>query len=292
MPELPEVETVRRDLEQVILNVPIVRFESLHPKTIQPLSAKTMSARLVGKSVTAIKRIGKLLIFELGKSDEVLLVHLKMTGQMIFSAHAGPADSKIIAGGHSLSKPLDNLPNKHTRLIVTFKNKAQLFFNDLRLFGYWKFALPQELETIKSKYGIEPLTANFTLLNFVKAVGGRAANIKSVLLNQAIISGMGNIYVDEALWQAKIHPARRANTLSESERKELFKACHEVIEKGVKYRGTTFNHFVDGHGQKGGFLQFLQVYGRAGEFCARCASPIKKIKLMGRGTHFCPQCQK
>ncbi|MBP7992748.1 MAG: DNA-formamidopyrimidine glycosylase, partial [Candidatus Magasanikbacteria bacterium] len=101
----------------------------------------------------------------------------------------------------------------------------------------------------------------------------------------------GNIYVDEALWHAKIHPARRVISLTESELKKLFKACHEVIELGVEHRGTTFNHFVDGHGQKGGFLQFLKVYGRAGQACARCQTPIKKIKLAGRGTHFCPHCQ-
>jgi len=287
MPELPEVETVRRDLEKVILNVPIKTVAVFHVKTIKPLSAKELVKRLHGQTFKTIKRIGKLLIFELHNSTEVLLVHLKMTGQLIYSA----PDKKVLAGGHSLSKPLDELPNKHTRLALTFANGAQLFFNDLRLFGYWKFATPAELETIKSKYGIEPLTDNFTWPNFKQALGKRTANVKSILLNQSIISGLGNIYVDEACWRAQIHPAARVKDLTESQLKKLFKACHEVIELGVEYRGTTFNHFVDGHGQKGGFLQFLQVYGRAGKPCERCQTPIKKIKLAGRGTHFCPQCQ-
>lgn len=287
MPELPEVETVRRDLSKVMIDLPIKSVEVFHIKTIRPLTVKELEKRLHGKSVKEIKRIGKLLIFELNNSTEVLLVHLKMTGQMIWQG----ADKKVLAGGHSLSKPLQNLPNKHTRLALTFKNGAQLFFNDLRLFGYWKFALPAELETLKSKYGIEPLTDNFTWSNFKIALEKRTANIKAVLLNQTIISGMGNIYVDEALWQAKIHPARRVKDLAEPELKKLFKACHEVIAKGVEYRGTTFNHFVDGHGKKGGFLKFLKVYHRTGKPCERCQTPIKRISLAGRGTHFCPNCQ-
>lgn len=293
MPELPEVETVRRDLETVLISIPIVTLEVFNVKTIKPLSVKELEKKLFGQQIKAIKRIGKLLIFELDNSTEVLLVHLKMTGQLIYSAPTKKGETKkLLAGGHSLTEPITELPNKHTRLVVTFKNGAQLFFNDLRLFGYWKFVLPAELEIIKSNYGIEPLTDNFTWPNFKVALGKRTTNIKAVLLNQTIISGMGNIYVDEALWQAKINPARRVNSLSETELKKLFKACHEVIAKGVEYRGTTFNHFVDGHGQKGGFLQFLQVYGRGGEPCAHCGALIKKIRLAGRGTHFCPQCQE
>ncbi len=292
MPELPEVETVRRDLSEVILQVKITKVEALHLSTIRPLTAKEVEQRLVGKKITAIKRIGKLLIFELAKPAVILLVHLKMTGQLIYSAPIKKGETKkLIAGGHSLSEPINDLPNKHTRLIVTFASGAQLFFNDLRLFGYCKFTDQLELEKIKNKYGIEPLTANFTWPNFKKALGKRTANLKSVLLNQTIISGLGNIYVDEACWRAKVHPARRVSDLTEAELKKLFKACHEVIELGVKHRGTTFNHFVDGHGQKGGFLKFLQVYGRGGKPCERCGTAIKKIRLAGRGTHFCPTCQ-
>lgn len=287
MPELPEVETVRRDLERVLVGVPIVKVEALHSKTIRPLTAAQLTKKLHGHSIKAIARIGKLLIVELNSIDEVILVHLKMTGQMIYQA-----GKTIMAGGHSLSEPLANLPNKHTRLIMTFKNGARLFFNDLRLFGYWKIANRAELAAIKSGYGIEPLTENFTWPNFKQAFSGRKTNIKAILLNQAVISGMGNIYVDEALWRAKILPSRRVNSLTEPELKKLWQACHEVIELGVKHRGTTFNHFVDGHGQKGGFLKFLEVYGKKGQPCSRCGTPIKKISLAGRGTHFCPKCQQ
>lgn len=286
MPELPEVETVRRDLEKVLLNTPITTVTVLHPKTIRPLPIDEFSKKLRGHVFAKITRIGKLLIFTLQPSGDILLVHLKMTGQMIYQIGA-----KTMAGGHSLSTPLDDLPNKHTRLVVTFKGGAKLFFNDVRLFGYWKFVDPTELAKIKTKYGIEPLTDNFTWLNLKKALAGRTTNSKAVLLNQAVISGMGNIYVDEALWRAKIQPGRRVNTLSETELKKLWKSCHDVIELGVKHRGTTFNHFVDGHGQKGGFLKFLEVYGKKGEPCRRCQTPIKKVTLAGRGTHFCPKCQ-
>lgn len=287
MPELPEVETVRRDLSKAVLNILITKLDVFHAKTIKPLSAIELEQRLQGQHIKAIKRIGKLLIFELHNFPEVLLVHLKMTGQLIYQN-----DEQTVAGGHSLSESIQTLPNKHTRLVVTFKNGAQLFFNDLRLFGYWKLVAPAELETIKSNYGIEPLTDNFTWPLFKQALGKRTANVKSILLNQRIVSGLGNIYVDEACWRAQIHPATRVCDIPEIALKKLFKACHEVIELGVEHRGTTFNHFVDGHGQKGGFLQFLQVYGRAGKACARCGTSIKKIKLAGRGTHFCPQCQE
>lgn len=286
MPELPEVETVRRDLERVLLNLLITKVDVLHTKTIQPLTAAELTKKLHNQSITKITRIGKLLIFSLHKGESVLLVHLKMTGQMIWQDK-----ETSFAGGHSFKTPTTALPNKHTRLVIAFKGGAQLFFNDLRLFGYWKFAEPVELEKIKSAYGIEPLTENFTWPNFKKALSGRKTNIKALLLNQTIISGLGNIYVDEALWRAKILPSRRVNTLSEVELKKLWQACHEVIKLGVKHRGTTFNHFVDGHGKKGGFLKFLEVYGKKGQPCSRCGTPIKKVSLAGRGTHFCSKCQ-
>lgn len=286
MPELPEVETVRRDLARVLLGLPIVEVQALHAKTIRPLTAAQLTKKLAGQSIKTIDRIGKLLILEFSGIDEVILVHLKMTGQLIYQA-----GEKILAGGHSLAESIATLPNKHTRVIVTFKNGAQLFFNDLRLFGYWKIIDRAELVAVKNGYGIEPLTPNFTWSNFKQVVAGRKTVVKALLLNQTIISGLGNIYVDEALWRAQILPSRRVDTLSEKELKKLWQACHEVIELGVKHRGTTFNHFVDGHGQKGGFLQFLEVYGRKGQPCSRCGTLIKKVSLAGRGTHFCPQCQ-
>lgn len=286
MPELPEVETVRRDLTRVLIGVPIVGVEAFHTKTIGPLTAAQLTKKLAGQSIKNIDRIGKLLILEISGIDEVILVHLKMTGQLIYQA-----GEEILAGGHSLAESIATLPNKHTRVIVTFKNGTQLFFNDLRLFGYWKIVDRAELAVVKSGYGIEPLTPNFTWSNFKQALVGRKTNIKALLLNQTIIAGLGNIYVDEALWRAKILPSRRVNALREGELKKLWQACHEVIELGVKHRGTTFNHFVDGHGQKGGFLEFLEVYGKKGQPCSRCKTPIKKISLAGRGTHFCPQCQ-
>lgn len=285
MPELPEVETVRRDLNKLITGKPIAAVSVLHAKTVRILP-KIFIKKMHGQLITNIDRIGKLLIFNFKFPDQVLLVHLKMTGQLIFRS-----GKKVVAGGHSLSEPIKELPNKHTRVIVTFNDSSELFFNDLRLFGYMELVDESKLVKVKAGYGIEPLTKNFTLNNFQKVLKNRRTSIKALLLNQKIISGLGNIYVDEACFLAGIKPTRVVTRLTAEEVKQLWQACIEVIKLGVKHRGTTFNHFVDGNGEKGGFLPFLKVYGRAGKPCKTCKTSIAKIKAVGRGTHFCPQCQ-
>lgn len=285
MPELPEVETVRRDLSRLIVSLPIRAVKVVHPKPVRQAPAK-FAAALRGRRITTIDRIGKLLILSLDTDEDFLLIHLKMTGQLIYRA-----GQKIVAGGHSLSEPIRALPNKHTRVIITFDNGAELFFNDLRLFGYLELVGSKQLATIRAGYGIEPLTKNFTLANFRTALHGRTTSVKALLLNQKIIAGLGNIYVDEACFRAKIDPTTAANRLTPIQITKLWRACEAIIALGVKHRGTTFNHFVDGNGERGGFLPFLKVYGRACEPCHICRTAIKKIKAAGRGTHFCPQCQ-
>jgi len=145
---------------------------------------------------------------------------------------------------------------------------------------------------IKQKYGIEPLAANFTLKNFFKITSGRTKNIKALLLDQSLISGLGNIYVDESLFAAGIRPSRRANGLTRGEIERLYSAIEALIRKAIKYRGTTFNNYRDAQGKKGNFVSKLQVYGRDKERCLKCGNIIKKIKIAGRGTHYCPHCQK
>jgi formamidopyrimidine-DNA glycosylase len=287
MPELPEVETIRRDLAARIINQPIAAVHLLASKTAQNPAA-FFKKSLVGKKFLNISRRGKLLIFQI-TANSFLLIHLKMTGQLIY------LDKKVkIAGGHSLKEQnLEKLPSKHTRAIIEFKNSGRLFFNDLRRFGYLKIVSALELEKIlKLNYGPEPLTKEFTFTNFKNILTGRRLKIKVLLLNQKLIAGLGNIYVDESLFAARINPERIASRIKPAEIKKLYQAINQVIKRAIKYRGTTFNNYVDSRGEKGSFSSFLKVYGRAGEKCINCGRPIQKKKIAGRGTHYCASCQK
>ncbi len=302
MPELPEVETIRRDLAAAILNRRIAFVDILSPKTASHSAAFFKSA-LVGRKITAVGRRGKLLIFRLapaapmrkkgkpaGKKMDHLLIHLKMTGQLIYS------DKKNrIAGGHSLNVPseLVEFPNRHTRAILTMANGGKLFFNDLRKFGYLKLVSDSELEKLlEQNYGPEPLTPAFTFPAFQKSLSRTNVKIKAALLNQKLIAGLGNIYADEVLWAARINPQRPAKKVTPAELKKLFAAINKIIKLAIKQRGTTFSDYVDSRGRRGNFSKFLKVYGRDGEKCPNCHNPLKKQKIAGRGTHYCPKCQK
>ena len=293
MPELPEVETIKNDLKKRILGKKITGVEVRGGKVVGNKPAD-FTKILKGNSFHAIDRIGKLLIFELADRKNFLLIHLKMTGQLIYCNKG-----EVVAGGHETGGEGDKipgvgeaLPNKYTHLIFSFANGAKLFFNDLRKFGYAKIVGEKELEKIKGEYGIEPLTKDFTLKAFKEALGVRNAPIKAILLNQGLIAGIGNIYADEALFEARIRPSRRAGSLSDKETEALFKAVNNIIKKAIKYRGTTFSNYVDASGRKGNFTKLLKVYHREGEKCRRCGAVIKKAKVAGRGTRFCEKCQK
>jgi formamidopyrimidine-DNA glycosylase len=282
MPELPEVETIRRDLAERIIKRKIVAVEIADKKLGE---AKNFAQVLIGNQIIAVNRIGKLLIFSL-KSGEFLLIHLKMTGQLIYIS-----GKEIIAGGHEIGNSRKNLPSEHTRIFLTFADKSRLFFNDLRRFGYVKIASAKEVEEIKKAYGIEPLQPNFTLAEFAKALSG-GRNIKAALLDQKKVAGIGNIYADEILFASGILPSRSADSLKPAEIKRLFVYAEKIIEKAIAHRGTTFSDYVDSFGQKGNFTRFLKVYGRKGEKCPACGKPLKVAKIAGRSTHFCPKCQK
>ncbi|MDD5071848.1 MAG: bifunctional DNA-formamidopyrimidine glycosylase/DNA-(apurinic or apyrimidinic site) lyase [Patescibacteria group bacterium] len=289
MPELPEVETIKNDLKKRILGKLIIGVEIRGKKAVKSRPVDFIKI-LKGGSFSGLDRIGKLLIFELADKKNFLLIHLKMTGQLIYCGEGG-----IVAGGHETGREGDEtgaLPGKHTRLIFSFKDKAGLFFNDLRKFGYAKIVNKKELEKIKGGYGPEPLAKKFTLMALERVLEGKNAPIKAILLNQGLIAGIGNIYADEALFEAGIKPDRRAGSLSGKEKEALFKAINKVIKKAIKYRGTTFSNYVDPSGRRGGFIKLLKVYHREGEKCKRCGGLIKKIKTAGRGTRFCEKCQK
>jgi len=287
MPELPEVETIKKDLSILIINKKIKKIE-ISLKRIVKHDPKVFAKILVGNKFTRIERIGKLLIFGLANYKKYLLIHLKMTGQLIYQKN-----DKIIPGGHSDNIEIEKLPNKFTRVIFNFFDGSKLFFNDARTFGYLKIVDEKELESVKNRFGIEPLTEKFKLVDFEKIIKSRKTNIKAVLLNQQLISGIGNIYADEILFLAKVKPDREANKLIKKEIKNIFEATGKIIKNAIKYRGTTFNDYLDANGNKGNFVKFLKVYQKEGSMCLVCKKEkIKKAKVAGRGTRYCPECQK
>jgi formamidopyrimidine-DNA glycosylase len=288
MPELPEVETVRLQLLYKLRGKTISGVTIYHPKTTAGDS--TFTKKITGKTIDHIDRVGKLLIFCFTRQvDLFMLGHLKMTGQFFFVDTKGA----VIGGGHSMTESGGSgFPHKHSRLAIHFGTAGTLYFNDMRLFGYLKLATAKELAAIKSKYGPEPIHAEFDTTWFTAALKKRKTAIKAVLLNQSFVAGLGNIYVDEALWRAKIAPTRRADKLTDKEAESLAKAAGDVMNESIAVGGTTFKHFVDSDGNIGNFTQYLKVFGKQGTACSRCKTIIIKIRCAGRGTHYCPKCQK
>jgi len=292
MPELPEVETIRRDLATKILNQPIIAVNILNNKTVRN-SAAFFETSLLHHSFADIDRRGKLLILKI-KLGDYLLIHLKMTGQLIYVDRRHK-----LAGGHSLADSSFEeavggpLPNKYTRVALKFKNGGTLFFNDLRKFGYLQIVNASELaKIIKNNYGPEPLAAEFTLESLEKLLKNRKTKIKALLLNQKAVAGLGNIYVDESLWAARLSPERLANKVKAEEVKRLYQVINRIIKRAIDYRGTTFSDYVDSAGRSGNFSDLLKVYGRQKQPCLNCYQPLLKKKIAGRGTHYCPHCQK
>lgn len=287
MPELPEVETIRQDLRRQIIGKKIADFQTMYPK-VAAGKPKELVMFLVGKKIQEIDRRGKLMIIRFEKASEVLLVHLKMTGQLVYVFK-----STIVGGGHSFKTLNTHLPDKFTGAIFTFADGSKLFFNDLRKFGYLKLADATALEKVLKGFGIEPLTPHFTFAKFATLIKTKKMNIKALLLNQALIAGIGNIYADEICHAAGVLPTRRTATLKSEEIKKLFQACNSIIKKAINYRGTTFNNYVDSEGNKGNFSAQLKVYGAKNAQCKTCKKgKIEKTKVAGRGTHFCGTCQK
>ena len=279
------METIKNDLKKVILGKKIAEIKVGKKKIIKSDYGDFLKI-LKGGSFRDISRVGKLIIFHL-KGGKYLLIHLKMTGQLIYDAKRGR-----IKGGHEVSGMSDELPNKYSHIIFKFIDGSALYFNDMRRFGYLKIAGEDELKAIKSKYGIEPLSGNFKFEDFRNIFKGRTAAVKSVLMNQGLIAGIGNIYADEILFRSGARPDMTAGSLGDNKLRKIFKAAESVLKQAIKYRGTTFSDYADGRGDKGNFTKFLKVYGREGEKCYKCDRLIKKIKISGRGTRYCPKCQE
>lgn len=287
MPELPEVETVRLQLLRKVSGKTIDSVDVFHPKTVEHNSE--FAKQLIGKTIEHIDRIGKLLIFSfVNETDMFLLAHLKMTGQFFFVDKA----NHISGGGHSMTTAdTRELPGRHTRVAFTFTDGSHLYFNDMRLFGYTKIANAEMVALARKGFGPEPIDPDFDTDWFVTALRKKGAVVKAALLDQSFIAGLGNIYVDEALWRAKVRPTRRANTITKAEATAIAKAAGDVMNEAIKVGGTTFQHFADVGGDAGNFTQFLQVFGKQNTPCPRCNTEIKKTRCAGRGTHYCPICQ-
>ncbi|GAB6273366.1 MAG: bifunctional DNA-formamidopyrimidine glycosylase/DNA-(apurinic or apyrimidinic site) lyase [Peptococcaceae bacterium] len=274
MPELPEVETIKRSLVQKITGLTIREVKIYLPKIIQVPSPDEFQTRLNGKTFLNVNRRGKYLLFYLS-AGLVLVVHLKMTGQLIYS----PANAPVA---------------RHTHAFFNLSNEHRLSFLDLRQFGRLYLVPLKELENMPGlkKLGVEPLGEKFFLDIIVQELSRRRTRLKPLLLDQSFIAGIGNIYADEILYRASLHPLRPANALKTQEKELLFKAIQEVLQEGIACRGTTIRDYVDGEGRPGNYQYKLKVHGRTGQVCGRCSQPIVRLRIQGRSAYICPYCQK
>lgn len=280
MPELPEVETIRRGLGGFILGKKIIKTQIFCEKSFigEPVSGK----------VKELRRKGKALIIDVD-NDWSLMIHLRMTGQLIWRS-SGKAE---FAGGHPSENFVAELPNKQTRVILGFGD-GQLYFNDQRKFGFIKTLKTGELaeEKFIKKLAQEPWEMEAEEF-FAKLQKKKNSAIKAVILDQSVVAGLGNIYADEALFEAGIHPLRKAGSLSLEEATRVLEMAKIVMERAIKVGGSTIQNYVKADGTRGNYLDlFAKVYHREGKPCVKCGTEIKKIKVAGRGTHVCPNCQK
>ena len=243
---------------------------------------------MVGAKITSVKRRAKLLFINLN-SDYSLVIHLKMTGQLVYRSSKG----QRFGAGHPSDSLVGSLPDRSTRVIIHLDG-ADIFFNDQRVFGWIKLIPTDEISNMEfvKKLGPEPLEKEFTEEIFNKQIKRRKrSRVKAVLLDQSVLAGMGNIYTDEALWSAQIHPERRIEDLNIDEVGRLHKAIIAVLNIGIDKGGSTDRNYVDAEGRKGNYLDFANVFRQEGQQCHRCGGEIIKIRVAGRGTHLCPQCQ-
>ncbi len=266
MPELPEVETVRRELKERVGGRTIKKVIVNAPRLLRGISEESFSSRITGASITDIKRAGKLLIIELS-GGKAITVHLKMTGQLVY-----PGDGKA------------------SRVRFLLSGGEYLDFNDRRLFA--EIGLTDDWRGISFVKSLGPEPFDITPDVFHSMLSGRKAKIKPLLLDQTFIAGIGNLYAAEALFRAGIHPAREARSLSGKESGALLAAITATLKEAIKHKGSSMDQYVRPSGKRGDFVRFHKVYGKEGRECGKCGGGIKRVSLGGRGTYFCPGCQK
>ena len=295
MPELPEIETVKLQLERVIKGAELQRYKVLSNKIVRGNLDK-----IVGKKVLGVERKGKVLLIDFGPSAGSGLklgFHFKMTGQLVYIPHSNPSPTlgegnlrdvitRRVVGGHPTEDFVGKMPSSHTRAIFYF-DRGTLYFNDQRLFG-WIEINPKFV----NKLGPEPFEIDEK--KFMELMSKSKRPIKLVLMDQVVISGVGNIYANDTCWEAKVNPRRGANTLTRKQYEDLYEGVVKVLEEGIKYGGATAADakYIDLHGLGGHYQEHFRVYDREGLPCHRCKTKIVRVELGGRGTYYCPKCQE
>lgn len=290
MPELPEVETIRLSLSKKIIGLQIISLEILNQKTFSGNKQNILKQDIIN-----VWRKGKGLGIDFA-NGYVMLFHLKMSGQIILKGGnlKGTGGDRFV-GGHPTKDMLAELPNKSTRVIFNMNDTSTVYFNDQRKFGWVKVVSTEELALDKflNSLGPEPLEKGYSWEQLKQnLLRHKGQPIKVALLDQSVVAGVGNIYACEACFNAKIDPQSKTGSLSDTQFQKLHQGVIDALKDGVKYGGSTKTHFVDSDGKKGLFLDYAKVYNRDKKPCLICQTEIKKIKLGGRGTFYCPQCQK
>lgn len=289
MPELPEVETVRRGLSTLLPGKVIHGIWCDAQKSF-PNAQHDVEQFLHNARVLAVARRAKVLLIELD-SQYTLVTHLKMTGQIVYRSND---DNQRFGAGHPNDSLIGVLPDRSTRVVLDLGD-AKLFFNDQRKFGWMKLIPTDEVSNIDfmKKLGPEPLAADFTKEAFSERFQRRKnTNIKAALLDQTVVAGVGNIYADESLWGAKIHPTTLVKNVSKAKMNTLFTELQFVLRLAIEKGGSTDKNYVNAEGKKGSYMTFARVFRREGQGCPRCNATIIKTRVAGRGTHTCPKCQR
>ena len=288
MPELPEVETVRRGLAELLPGRVVARVTVFNSPKSFPNAPADVEQFLYGACVTAVRRRAKVLMIDLD-TQYSLVVHLKMTGQLIFRG------VQSFAGGHPNDSLIGELPDRSTRVQVDFVDGSRLFFNDQRKFGWVKLLPTDEVKNLPfmQKVGPEPLDPQTRAEDFIQRIRRRQNSmVKPAFLDQTVIAGVGNIYAAEALWAAQIHPQTRVKNVSDQQLNTLFNELRQILQLSIDQGGSTDKNYVDAEGRKGNYLTFAHVFRREGQACHRHPDQeIIKLKVGGRGTHVCPVCQ-
>jgi formamidopyrimidine-DNA glycosylase len=274
VPELPEVETVRSRLQPALAGRRLERVEILDERLTRPFDPAAVAAKLERERVAAVERRGKYLVVRFD-SGRVLLIHLRMTGSLLVARRNGLPD------------------DPYRRAVVRLDDGSDVAYRDVRRFGTWLVLEPGELdEYLAARLGGEPLARAFNATKLGRRLAGRRAPLKALLLDQRVVAGVGNIYADEALWYARLHPLRPGGRLAPDELRDLLRGIRLALRKGIERQGASLRDYSTPDGQRGGMQDEFAVYGRAGEPCLRCGTPIEKTRAGGRGTWFCPGCQR
>ncbi|MBQ6449948.1 bifunctional DNA-formamidopyrimidine glycosylase/DNA-(apurinic or apyrimidinic site) lyase [bacterium] len=286
MPELPEVETVARSLRPFLLGQTITRIEIFKDKSFPDVAQQK---HVLGVKIVAIKRRAKLIIIDFANNYH-LVTHLKMTGQLLYR-HQGHNQA---GGGHPTADIFADLPSKHTRVAYTLSNQDHLFFNDLRIFGWQKIFTTSQLQSELAKYGPDANALNSHDIHALEISWARCRRpIKQVLMDNKYLSGLGNIYAAEVCYRTRLDPRTPTMKVTPGQIEALAQQAHDLLTEAIKYGGTTFDgRYVDANGQGGNFESHLDVYGRANQPCHRCGHLLETLKIGGRSTVFCPECQR